>query len=103
LFLEREGFEITGLDISRKTVGQLRERFPDSDFQAGYVRDTGMEDNTFDACFSWGVFEHFEDGPYEWLLTRGLSAVMAPLFLALGLPTCCWGWPASRNNHRIRK
>ena len=67
LFLEREGFEITGLDISRKTVGQLRERFPDSDFQAGDIRDTGMEDNAFDACFPWGVFEHFEDGPGDCL------------------------------------
>jgi SAM-dependent methyltransferase len=55
------------LDISRKTVNQLRELFPDNDFQAGDIRDTGMEDNTFDACFSWGVFEHFEDGPGDCL------------------------------------
>jgi SAM-dependent methyltransferase len=26
-----------------------------------------MADDTFDACFSWGVFEHFEDGPGDCL------------------------------------
>ena len=67
LFFEREGFEVTGLDISRKTVNQLCERFPDSDFQTGDIRDTGMAGDTFDACFSWGVFEHFEDGPGDCL------------------------------------
>ena len=67
LFLEREGFDVTGLDISRKTVEQLRKRFPDKDFQAGDIRDTRMEGNHFDACFSWGVFEHFENGPSDCL------------------------------------
>ena len=67
LFLEREGFEVMGLDISRKTVEQLRKRFPDKDFQAGDIRDTRMADNAFDACFSWGVFEHFENGPGDCL------------------------------------
>ena len=67
MFLEREGFDVTGLDISRKTVEQLRKRFPDKDFQAGDIRDTRMEGNHFDACFSWGVFEHFENGPSDCL------------------------------------
>ena len=67
LFLESEGFEVTGLDISRKTVEQLRKRFPDKDFQAGDIRDTRMADNAYDVCFSWGVFEHFENGPGDCL------------------------------------
>lgn len=67
LFLESEGFEVTGLDISRKTVEQLRKRFPDKNFQAGDIRDTRMADNAFDACFSWGVFEHFQNGPGDCL------------------------------------
>ncbi len=67
LFLDREGFEVTGLDISRKTVAQLRARFPENDFQAGDIRETGLAADTFDSVFSWGVFEHFEDGPGDCL------------------------------------
>ena len=67
LFLNREGFEVTGLDISRKTVAQLQDRFPNQDFQAGDIRGTGMKADSYDVCFSWGVFEHFEDGPGDCL------------------------------------
>jgi SAM-dependent methyltransferase len=88
LFLEREGFEVTGLDISRKTVEQLCERFPDSDFQAGDIRDTGMADDTFDACFSWGVFEHFEDGPGDCL--REAFRILKPGGLFASVPFDNW-------------
>lgn len=65
LSLAREGFDITGLDLSRKTVAQLQARFPEANFVAGDIRATEFPDSTFDAYFSWGVFEHFENGPQE--------------------------------------
>ncbi|MCR9137402.1 MAG: methyltransferase domain-containing protein [Alphaproteobacteria bacterium] len=63
--LTQEGFSVVGLDLSVKTVAQLEDIFPDCDFQVGDIRETGAADNSFDAYFSWGVFEHFENGPQD--------------------------------------
>ncbi len=62
VYLGRNGYSTLGLDISRKTVAQLQERFPDAEFAAGDIRDTGLAAESFDGYFSWGVFEHFEEG-----------------------------------------
>ena len=61
--LDREGFSAVGLDLSRKTIEKLKALFPAAEFAAGDIRDTGFADASFDAYFSWGVFEHFEAGP----------------------------------------
>lgn len=65
LALGREGHKVTGLDLSRKTIALLKEKFPASDFLSGDIRRTEFSDATYDAHFSWGVFEHFENGPQE--------------------------------------
>lgn len=62
LYFGSLGFSPVGMDISRHTVEQLRQRFPDTEFVAGDIRNTGFPDESFNAIFSWGVFEHFEDG-----------------------------------------
>jgi SAM-dependent methyltransferase len=55
-------FNITGVDISKKTVELLNQRFPDINFITGDIRNLDLPDNSVDAYFSWGVFEHFEEG-----------------------------------------
>ena len=60
--LADRGFESIGLDISRETVAALQKTLPKARFQAGDIRATGFPENRFDLYFSWGVFEHFEDG-----------------------------------------
>ena len=62
LFFSRRGHPTLGLDISRATVAKLNELFPEGEFVLGDIRHTGLPDDSFDAYFSWGVFEHFEDG-----------------------------------------
>ena len=62
LCLARQGFSVAGLDLSRQTVAQLKSRFPEAEFVDGDIRRTVFSDNSFDAYFSWGVFEHFEAG-----------------------------------------
>lgn len=62
LFFARQGFSVVGLDLSRQTVEQLKTRFPEAEFSDGDIRHTSFPDNSFDAYFSWGVFEHFESG-----------------------------------------
>ena len=62
VYFSRNGTPITGLDISRETVAKLSELFADVDFAVGDIRDTGLADASIDGYFSWGVFEHFEEG-----------------------------------------
>jgi SAM-dependent methyltransferase len=62
LFFARQGFAVVGLDLSRQTVEQLKARFPEAEFVDGDIRRTNFPDSSFDAYFSWGVFEHFESG-----------------------------------------
>lgn len=63
LALNQKGFQVTGMDVSKKTIQLLRERYPETNFIYGDIRHTTFPDETFDAYFSWGVFEHFENGP----------------------------------------
>lgn len=62
LYFARQGFSVAGLDLSRQTVEQLQARFPEAEFVDGDIRRTSFPDSSFDAYFSWGVFEHFESG-----------------------------------------
>jgi len=86
LYLARQGFSVVGLDLSSKTVEQLQARFPEADFVAGDIRSTGFGDSSFDAYFSWGVFEHFESGLQDCL--REAFRVVKPgglLFISVPL------------------
>jgi ubiquinone/menaquinone biosynthesis C-methylase UbiE len=62
LWLTRAGYPTVGLDVSRLTVGKLQQMFPDMEFAVGDIRETGFPEASFDAYFSWGTFEHFEEG-----------------------------------------
>lgn len=62
VYLTRNGHPTLGVDLSRSIVAKLKERFPDAEFAVGDVRATGLPDTSFDGYFSWGVFEHFEEG-----------------------------------------
>ena len=62
VYYASKGFEVVGLDLSRATIERLKARFPDQQFVVGDVRETGFPEASFDAYFSWGTFEHFEEG-----------------------------------------
>ena len=62
VYLTRRGFPTVGLDVSRKTVAVLNKLFPDMTFEVGDIRRTGFPEGAFDLYFSWGTFEHFEEG-----------------------------------------
>lgn len=61
-YLNGKGYRVVGMDISRRTVEQLNKLFPEDDFVVGDIRDTGQPDGQYDAMYSWGTFEHFENG-----------------------------------------
>lgn len=62
LFLASRGFDTVGLDISETTITRLRQWFPRQAFEHGDMRHTSFATASFDACISWGTFEHFEAG-----------------------------------------
>lgn len=65
VFLRLKGFDVTGMDISNKAITRLKQIFPEhsQSFISGDIRHTHFDNGYFDAYFSWGVFEHFENGP----------------------------------------
>ena len=65
------GFRVAGLDIGGTTIGRLKERFPECKFMVGDIRKTVFTNDSFDAYFSWGTFEHFEEGLGEPLREAG--------------------------------
>lgn len=84
--LSKKGYDMVGMDISRQTVEQLQRMFPDVEFVQGDIRNTDYPDNSFDAYYSWGVFEHFEAGPQDCL--REALRILKPgglLFISVPL------------------
>lgn len=64
-FYSQAGYEITGIDISKKTVERIKQFFPEIDVRIGDVRSLNFPDNEFDVYLSFGVIEHFEEGPKD--------------------------------------
>ena len=61
-YFSQAGYDITGIDISNDVIKKLKNLFPDVSFDVSDIRKTNFKDSTFDIYFSWGVFEHFEEG-----------------------------------------
>jgi SAM-dependent methyltransferase len=63
IYLSGLGFQVTGLDFASATIAKLRESFPFLGLVEGNITALPFEESSFDAILSWGVVEHFEDGP----------------------------------------
>jgi SAM-dependent methyltransferase len=62
LAFSRDGFDAYGVDLSRQTCERLSALYPKAHFQVGDIRGLAFPDGFFDVYFSWGTFEHFEEG-----------------------------------------
>lgn len=58
----KAGCEVVGIDFAPNTVARLKQIFPSLDIRLGDIRALPFPDATFDAYYSGGVIEHFEDG-----------------------------------------
>ena len=62
VWLTRAGYPTLGLDVSASTIAKLKALFPEMEFAVGDIRATGLPAESVDCYFSWGTFEHFEEG-----------------------------------------
>jgi SAM-dependent methyltransferase len=81
------GYRAEGLDWSQPTVEGLRRRFPSIRWHVGDARNLAFPGGAFDAVYSPGVCEHFEEGPTEVLaethrvlVPGGIAVVSTPCF-----------------------
>lgn len=81
------GYRAEGLDWSEQTIERLRQRFPSIPWHVGDVRHLPFSDDIFDALYSPGVCEHFEEGPVGPLVEMrrvlkpgGIAVVSTPCF-----------------------
>jgi SAM-dependent methyltransferase len=81
------GFVAEGLDWSEPTIGRLCRSFPSISWHVGDVRNLPFEARSFDAVYSPGVCEHFEEGPepvlaetHRVLRSGGIAVISTPCF-----------------------
>jgi SAM-dependent methyltransferase len=81
------GYHAEGIDWSRPTIERLQRAFSWIPWHVGDVRNLPFEDAAFDALYSPGVCEHFEDGPAEVLAEArrvlqpdGIAVISTPCF-----------------------
>ncbi len=75
-FFEKLGNRAVGVDDSPGPLRVAREHDPDMQLVRGNVVHKPFKDNSFDACFSSYVAEHFEDGPE--VLFREIHRILKP-------------------------
>jgi SAM-dependent methyltransferase len=83
------GYRAEGLDWSEATIARLRRQFPAIPWHVGDVRALAFGPASFDAVYSPGVCEHFEEGPtavlaetHRVLRAGGIAVVSTPCFNA---------------------
>ena len=75
-FLQDRGRAMVGLEYSRETVAMVKRNWPDLDIIEGDCERSPFPDGTFDGALSFGVVEHWIDGPERPL--RELLRVLKP-------------------------
>lgn len=66
--LSSQGYNITGVDIASQTIKKLKRMFPELDVRVANVKNLPFKDENFDVYLSFGVVEHFKEGPQLVLL-----------------------------------
>lgn len=63
VFLKRRGYDISGVDSYPEVIGQAKKFTKNLPIKVDNVAALSLPDNCLDAYLSFGVIEHFEEGP----------------------------------------
>lgn len=63
LFWHTNGYKITGIDIEPKCIQKIIEYDPSVDAKVGNILELPYDDESVEYAISYGVVEHFEEGP----------------------------------------
>jgi SAM-dependent methyltransferase len=84
-FLGDSGWKASGIEFVRATVEMVRAKWPDLDIVEGDCAHSPYPDESFDAVLSFGVVEHWTDGPqaplgdiYRVLKPGGVAVISVP-------------------------
>jgi len=84
-FFNELGVKTVGVDFAHTTVQKINEFLPNLEVHVGDIRKLNFPDRYFDAYYSGGVIEHFEDGvapqlaeAYRVLKNQGYFFVTVP-------------------------
>lgn len=83
LALDRRGYNIEGVEWSRKSIKLINKRYPNLQVKAGDVRKLTVKDGYYSGYISLGVMEHSQSGPEDYLkeayrvLKRGGVAIIS--------------------------
>ena len=89
VFLSGQGYDVFAVDVARRTLAQLRAHFPTHRFLCADIRRLCFPDRFFEVCFSWGAFEHFEEG-LGGCITEAWRVVRPGGYLFLSVPFHNW-------------
>lgn len=89
-YFQQRGYKMVGIDFAERTVARLNDAFPDIDVRVGDIKAINCDSNVFDAYYSGGVIEHFEEGleqqireAYRVLKPGGVFLVTVPYINAI--------------------
>lgn len=63
IYLRESGFDVVGVDYCANALQKAKDYAPDLPLTLADIRTMPFEDGTFQAYLSFGVLEHFFDGP----------------------------------------
>lgn len=71
-----ENYDIYGVDYAPKVVEMINKKKPELKISLGDVFNLNFKDEFFGTYFSWGVVEHFEEGPEK--IIKEANRVLKP-------------------------
>ena len=88
-YLADRGYRVVGLEYSGETLHMVRETWPDLCLVEGDAAHAPFAEGAFDAVLSFGLVEHWQDGPEEPL--RETRRLLRPGGLAIISVPCLSG------------
>lgn len=63
--LSRLGYDVTGIDYQEECINRIKKYDISQKVYSSDIRKIPFQNNSFSAYLSWGVIEHFAEGPDE--------------------------------------